>query len=263
MADRTRGTWLVMAMCGGVAACGGAGGDGRTIEVPEGRLWGARFSPDGATLAVAFGADDRIGTVDVGAGVLTERATGGSYLTGTAWTADGARIYYTGGAGVFAVDLAGGAPVMVNDAFAALGLDLSPDGTRLAYGTNGSSARVYDLGAGTEAALDRPCQAIRFAPDGARVACVSGGALVTLDLATGAATTVVADGLPFIVGLDWFADGQRLVVTTDAGLEEITLAGRRTVLVDAFAAIEVDLSADDRQAVYLTNGAPGLTLVDL
>jgi Tol biopolymer transport system component len=248
-----------------VLTCAACGGDdtGRNLSVAEGALWGARFSPDGRTLAVAYGDMDKIGTLDVDTGALTERAGGGSYLTGTAWSAAGDAFYFSGDAGISRVSLAGGAATMVADAFAALSLDLSPDGTRFAYGVNGGNARIYTIATNTERALDRPCEAIRFAPSGDRVACISRGALLTIDLATDAATIVVASDVPFIAGLDWFADGQRLVFTSNRGIETVTLAGARTVVTDAFAAIEVDLSADDRTLVYQQNGTPELTLLSL
>ncbi len=246
---------------GAIVGCDSHRNDSGVISVPGGRLWGARFSPDGDTLAVAYGPDDKIGTIDLGASSLREVTGGASYLTGTAWSAAGDAIFYTGTAGVYRVEPGGPAPTMVNDAFASLGVDVSPDGALLAYGINSSDARIYTLATMTERALDRPCQAIRFAPSGDRVACISGGALVILELATGTATTVVARGLPFIAGVDWYSDGQKLAFTSTQGIETVTLAGERKVLAPAFAAIDVDLAADDSAVVYGVNGQDGLTLI--
>lgn len=245
-----------------LAACGGSdGGDVRTLTA-SGPLWGARFSPDGTTLAVAFGPDDQIGTIAVATGALTEVATGGNYLTGTAWSAAGDAIYYNGGGGVFRV-APGSAATLVNDAFASMNVDLSRDGTRLAYGINGTDAELYTIATATTTVLGRPCQAIRFSPSGTEVACISGGALVTIDLATSVATPIVADGVSFIAGLDWYADGQRLVFTSDDGLEAVTRAGARTLLLDTFAAIEVDLSPDEKSLVFATNGSADLSILSL
>lgn len=262
VANRWASTLPVVAAA--LAGCAGHGsGDTGTISVPGGRLWGARFAPDPTTLAVAYGPDDKIGTIDLDSRLLREVASGASYLTGTAWSAAGDAIYYTGTAGVYRVMLGGPAPVMINDAFASLGVDVSSDGTRLAYGINGSNARVYTLAGGTETPLDRPCQAIRFAPSGDRVACISGGALVIIELATATVTPVVTGGLPFIAGVDWYADGQRLVFTSERGIESVTLAGERHLVVGAFAAIDVDLAADDSALVYGVNGQDSVALVKL
>jgi DNA-binding beta-propeller fold protein YncE len=245
-----------------VGACGGDG-TSHTVSASQGRLGGARYSPDGTHLAVVFGSDDKIGSYDLASSTLTELTGGGSYLTGTAWSAAGDTIYYDGTAGIFRIAASGGTATMVNNAFASLGVDLSPDGTRLVYGTNGSAARLYTIATNTETALARPCQAVRFAPSGTIVACISGGALVTIDLATSAETTVIADGLPFIAGLDWYADGQRLIFTSDSGIDAVTVAGARSHLIDAFAAIDLDLAPDDSEVVYGINGQSDLTITGL
>ena len=252
---------LVVIAAGAMAGCDSHTNDSGLISVPGGRLWGARFAPGAVTLAVAYGPDDKIGTIDLGSSSLREVTGGASYLTGTAWSAAGDAIYYTGTAGVYRVEPGGPAPTMVNDAFASLGVDVSPDGALLAYGINGSDARIYTLATMSERALDRPCQAIRFAPSGDKVACISAGALVIIDLTSGAVTPIVAAGLPFIAGVDWYSDGQRLVFTSSQGIETVTLAGERKVLIPAFAAVEVDLAPDDSAIVYAVNGADGLTLV--
>lgn len=250
-----------------LAACGGddgAGGDVRTVHA-SGALWGARFSPDGSRLAVAFGPDDKLGTIDLASGALTELADNTSYLTGTAWAADGSGVYYNGSGGVYLVHPGDALPEQVNDAFASLGLDAAfgAAGARLVYGINGTDAELYDVATQTPRGLGRSCQAVRFAPDGRELACVSNGDLVLIDATTLAAGAPVVSGLPFIVGLDWYADGQHLVVTTDAGLERIGRDGSRGVLVDTFAAIEVDLAPDDKSVVFATNGSPDLSIVSL
>jgi Tol biopolymer transport system component len=245
-----------------LGACGGDGGGGdvRTVHA-SGPLWGARFSPDGSRLAVAFGPDDKLGTIDLASGALTEVADNTSYLTGTSWSAAGDAIVYDGSGGIYRV-APGAAPVQLTDAFASMGVDLSPDGTRVAYGVNGTDAELYTIATDTTTPLGRPCQAIRFSPSGTSVGCISGG-LFVIDLATMAETTVLADGLPFIAGLDWYADGQRLVVTSDDGLEAVTLAGARSVLLDTFAAVEVDLAPDEQSLVFATNGSADLSILDL
>lgn len=241
------------------AACGGDDGDSRSISVDGERLWGARFSPDGARLAVAFGDDDKLGVIDLATGALTEVADNTSYLTGTAWAANG-DIVYDGSGGVYRVT-PGGAPVELTDAFASMNVDLSPDGTRLAYGVNGSDAELYTIATDTTTSLGVDCDAVRFSPVADEVACMTGSELVLVDLATLATTPVVTTGISFIAGVDWYADGQALVFTSDDGIERVTRAGARTRLADAFAAIELDLAPDDKSLVYLTNGSADLSLL--
>lgn len=264
LASQSKGATVGAALVAlALGACGHGDADIGIISVPQGRLWGARFAPDGRSLAVAYGDEDKLGVIDLDAVRLTEVATGGSYLSGTAWTAAGDAFYYNGAGGVFRVARGGGPPTMINDGFATLGVDVSPDGTRLAYGVNGGPARIYTLATSREAALDRQCSAIRFAPTGDRVACISGGALVVIDLGTMAVTTVVDTGVPFIAGLDWYSDGQRILFTSTRGLEQVDLSGTRTIVVNAFAAIEVDLAPDDGQVVYAVNGQSDLNLLGL
>lgn len=253
--------WMALISGIALAACGDGSGDIGSIATPQGRLWGARFAPDGDVLALAYGDENKIGTIDLDARTLRELTPGGTYLTGTAWSPAGDLIYFNGADGIGRITRDIGQTTMVNGAFATLGIDVSPDGTRLAYGVNGGNARVYTLAGGTERALDRPCQAIRFAPFGDRVACISGGELVLIELATEAVTVLVDHDVPFIAGLDWYKDGQSLLFTSTDGIERVTLTGERDLIHGAFAAIEVDLSADERSMVIGINGHDDLTLV--
>lgn len=265
MFTSTMAKGAALALVVAAAACGDGhgGGDVGTIHAPQGKLWGARFSPDGAHLSVAYGESDKIGVLDLDSLTLAEKAEGGSYLTGTAWTTNGDTIYYNGADGVFSIASEVGLPVMVNDGFATTGIDVSADGTRLAYGVNGGNARIYTLATHTETALARRCQAIRFAPTGDEVACISDGALLVIDLATGAETPVVEFDVPFIAGVDWYADGQQLLYTSSRGIERVTLAGETTLIHGSFAAIDVDLAPDESAIVVGVNGQPDLTLLRL
>ena len=256
---------LALAALVTAAGCDDHGaGDVGQIRAPQGALWGARFSPDGGLLSMAYGDEEKIGTIDLDTGDFRELTAGGSYLTGTAWSTDGAFIYYNGADGLGRISSDLGQVTMVNSSFATMGVDVSPDGKRLAYGINGSSAQLYDLTAQTETALARRCDAIRFAPSGDRVACISGGALLVIELATGAETVVIEEGVPFIAGVDWYASGQQLLFTSEDGVERIGLDGEDRHLVHgAFAAIEVDLAPTEDAIVFRQNGDLALTLIRL
>jgi WD40 repeat protein len=246
-----------------LAACSHGGGDVATISAPQGRLWGARFAPTGNVISMAYSDEDKIGTIDLDSGSLRELTPGGSYLTGTAWSPSGDLIYFNAIDGITAITTAVASTRPVNRSLATLGIDVSPDGGRLAYGVNGGNARIYDLASERETTLARRCDAIRFAPSGDRVACVSGGALVIIELATGGETAIVEEGLPLIAGCDWYRDGQALLVTTRNGVEQITLAGDSHLVFGAFAAVAVDLSPDESSIVIGVNGSPDLTLLRL
>ena len=262
---------IVAAVLGSLASCGGGGGGSpgggnvRTITFPAGVRGGSpRFSPDGTLLAYArdtgplselavmspTGADSRSLTSD------------GDYLLAMAWTADGTGIVYgSTDAGIRAVPLAGGASRFVVDAFASTDPDLSADGRWLAYGLNGSTVHLADLGQTPPVVSDLGMYggSPRFSPDGATLALWSDGKIRLLDLASRAVTDVI-DSTNSFGRVDWFADGTRLMAGTDRGVEIITLGPpiERRLLVDNIAVIAVDLSPDGANVAYGSNGLPEL-----
>lgn len=241
----------------GLVACGGDASDdggGFTIEAGGATVSTFRLAPDGTRLAVVYGDDDRVGLLPLAGGAPVDVAPGGTYLTGIAW-ADDATLLFTGDGGIYSVGADGTGLTMLDDAFAASGLDVAPDGATLAYGVNGGDGVLLTLADGTARGMGTPCAVARFSPDGSTVACDAQGEVVLVDVATLAVTPLLGE-LDFFAPLDWFADGQRLAVATPAGIEAVDVAtGARTLLADAFAVIDLDLAADDSLLLYRSNGA--------
>jgi Tol biopolymer transport system component len=98
-----------------------------------------RFSPDGKS--IAFADDDKIKTMDLASGTVTQVADGGSYLSSVAWFQSGKELAFTSDKGVETVTL-GASPVrtMLHEEFAAESLDLSHDGKTIIYSVNGSGS---------------------------------------------------------------------------------------------------------------------------
>lgn len=260
------------------AGCGGGGGDvdadGDSADDPDGGgeefvvevagedLATFRIAPSGEALAVVYGTEERIGLVTIDDPTLIDVAPGATYLTGIAWL-DVGTLLFSGDGGIFQVGVDGEGLVSIDDAFAATGLDVSPDGTTLAYGVNGGDGVLLTLADSSARTLPTRCAVARFSPDGDTLACDAQGELVLIDVATLEPTTLVT-GLDFFAPLDWFADGERLAFASSDGIEEVVVAtGERRRVHDAFAVIDLDLSADDGVLLYRQNGETAIRGVTL
>jgi WD40 repeat protein len=259
------------AACSSGGGDGGAGGDGGggstsvlTLAFPLGIRGGSpRFSPDGTLLAYARGDGGTYqAAVMTPAGASSRMlASDGNYLTAMAWTSTGAELVYSGDSGIRAVPLAGGPGRLVVGAFAAVGPDLSPDGSSIVYGVNGGTMRLADLRAtpAVESDLGVVGSSPRFSPDGSTIAFWGGGKVKLMDVASKAVTDVI-DASNDFGGVDWFSDGQRLLAGTERGVEIVTLGATpgRTLLRDVFALLDVDLSPDDKSVAFGVNGQDDL-----
>jgi WD40 repeat protein len=92
------------------------------------------------------------------------------------------------------------------------GLDLSPDGTRIA-GTTMGSIKVWDVGKGTETlSLEWPgqaAQALAFSPDGKRLAVARDGHIKLWDVTTGK-PVLTLEGHRYVLRLAFSRDGKQL-----------------------------------------------------
>jgi Tol biopolymer transport system component len=262
---------LVLAACSGGSGPIDAGGGGPAraeLTPPAGlQFWNGRWSPDGKKIALHYstkGASpaDSIGVMDETGVNLTPVADAGTYLATAAWGPNGTTVFFTDSNGISKVPAAGGTATQLATPFAAFELDVSHDGTRLTYTTNGfNEVTLLELADGGKSSLHSG-QAARFSPDGTLVAFVDGSSdkehfwlyrfadKSVVDL--GAANT-------YLASVGWFADNARLAVTSDKGIELLSLDGGRSVLYsDAFASTGIDVSSDSRKILYRVNGSTGL-----
>jgi len=262
-AEPDAGTWTP----GGPTDGGGGGIRKATLSLPDNpRLVNPRFSQDGARIAftrLGSGGDpDAVVLMDATGGNVTVLNESASYLTGYDFSADGQTLLYSG-SGIYTVPVDGGTPTQVLnsfDGFASYGPDLSPDGTKLIFGVNGSTLKLVDLSQSPPVLTSLPMRgnSPRFSPDGQTIVYADTEAsMIRLMNADGTnVRDVVASG-GFFASVDWMSDGQRIVATTDVAMELITLGTQplqRRTLEKGFAVLDLDVSPDDKKVVYTVNG---------
>jgi Tol biopolymer transport system component len=107
----------------------------------------------------------------------------------------------------------------------------------------------------------------RFSPDGMQLAYARDTGTVT-ELAVmttaGADSRSLTDDGDYLLSMAWTADGSQLLYgSTDAGMRTVQLSGGPSqFLLDAFAAMNPDLSPDGRWLAYALNGA-NIRIADL
>jgi Tol biopolymer transport system component len=140
--------------------------------------------------------------------------------------------------------------------FATMSPDVSADGLTIVYGINGGSMEIGTFSGSSVEDLQTGGDSPRFSPDGTKLAYEAGDAIHVMLLAD-LSTTEVIDAGTYLGSVDWFSDGNRLAVTTDAGIEIVDVSvspATRTLIRDDFAATDVDISADDSRIAYVVNG---------
>ena len=268
-----------------LSACGDDGGGASpegedearvTTILPEGyaRVGAARFAPQDQTLAMvaetADGAEHLILSDLEGGSVQVLVTEGVSYLTTIAWEPDGQSLLYSGGSGIMRVDTAQGSePEEVVGAFAVSHIDLSPDGSTLAWGVNGSPelnlATLGPEGVATDVGQGPEGSAPRFGPDGAQIVYMAGGqdtAFALIDAALEGEPMALPGKGSYLSNGAW-VDGDTLLLLADEKVQQVQIStGAITDLREAFAATGLDVSPDGRHYVYGTNGSSSLTLVE-
>jgi Tol biopolymer transport system component len=251
----------------GLAACGSSdttGGGGGSSSAPTELTFDKnadepRFSPDSATIAYVQtketnGAD--LSVMDVTGNQRKALSPANDFMSAAAWSPDGKQIYFVSEAGISVVPAAGGTATVAAMAFAALDLDISPDGKSLVYAVNGASLELVDLAnPAMPKSLGKNGTSPRFSPDGKSIVFESSKKINLMDIASGDVTEVV-DGGTYLASAAWFPDGKRLAITSDKGIEIVTLGATpgRSVLNDQFAAKSVDVSPDGKLISYTVNG---------
>jgi Tol biopolymer transport system component len=142
--------------------------------------------------------------------------------------------------------------------------DLSPDGTHLVYGVNGSTLHIKDLDSDDAArALEISGNSPRYSPDGTQIAFATSEAIRIMDAEGDNVQDVITGELSYLSSVDWLADGARLAITSENGVEIVDIeAGSRRTIADGFATKDIDVSADGERLVYGVNGQESLTIIN-
>jgi len=136
-----------------------------------------------------------------------------------------------------------------------------PDGSGGSGGGGGGDVRTLTFPAGVRGGSPR------FSPDGTLLAHARDtGALSELALMspTGADSRSITNDGDYLLAMAWTADGSEIIyVSSDTGIRAVSPSGGASrFVVDAFAALNPDLSRDGRWLAYGLNGST-LHLADL
>jgi dipeptidyl aminopeptidase/acylaminoacyl peptidase len=139
------------------------------------------------------------------------------------WSADGTRLYYLGGGGLWSIGVDGGTPTRIAASQGgATQFRRSPDGLLLTYLKNapgGNDIFGWDLSANNErriTALSGHVRSYSFSPDGSRIALANDRSgsedIYVVNVADGAATRITSS--PLYEGFpSWTADGGKILYT--------------------------------------------------
>jgi Tol biopolymer transport system component len=105
----------------------------------------------------------------------------------------------------------------------------------------------------------------RFSPDGATIAFVQStqkadSSELAVMASAGEQRKTLALAGTYLASVDWFSDGKRLAITSDKGIEIVTLGSspERALVQDEFAATSLDVSADGKTILYSVNGSTNI-----
>ncbi|MFC6285413.1 BTAD domain-containing putative transcriptional regulator [Nocardioides sp. GCM10027113] len=194
------------------------------------------FSEDGSMLATS--GDDgsvRVWRADTGREVLTVRHPGGPVVDDVAvwspsFSADGGRLAAGWPDGVRVVDVDSGRVVAEIAADRPMGIALSPDGRRVAFGGGGGATATVASVATGEVLLrlgrDDPPTDLAWSPDGRWIAVPgSRGSVAVWDAGTGELAAVFPGSADHVWEVDWSPDGTRLAAVGDDGTAHVSEVG--------------------------------------
>jgi WD40 repeat protein len=207
----------------------------RSIDHQTPAPYNVAWAPSGASLAymsqVERAQEWAVYLYDIATGAVTEvfRHPGAGMFR---WSRDGSRIaYYVNhdiGPGVFVVDVgAPGTPATKVSDDRAWDLSWSPDGARLAVGTPGGPAFVFDRDGTNRRQVHHRGLRVAWSPvDASKLAVDERGSTVLVDLDAG--TSRYVDSVTLY---DWLPDGSRLMAVSLSGVHLVGLDGCRHTLV--------------------------------
>jgi Tol biopolymer transport system component len=207
---------------------------------------------------------EELAVIELTTGEATTLAQAGTYLASPAWTPDSQEIIFTGSEGIYRIASSGGEAQLFLDeflvTFAAMTPDISPDGRKLAYKTNGGSMKLVDLTTNEIDDTEIFASSPRFAPDGVALAYIKDDGIV-IDRNGDEVSHSLA--LALLAEIAWFPDSTRLAYTSDEGIAILdTATGEHYLHHDAFAAIDLDVSPDGATIIYAVNGQKSLFSID-
>jgi Tol biopolymer transport system component len=181
----------------------------------------------------------------------------GSYLGGPAWSPDAKRLYFASELGISVVPAAeGGIPGVIVSDTGATELDVSPDGNSLVYAVKDGRLKLVELSnPPVLKELGISGKSPRYSPDGKTLAFGANKHINLLNFATGEVTDAY-DCRTELASASWFPDGERMAVTTDAGLVVVTLGTPPTyvMMYEQLATKNVDVAKDGKFMIFTIVG---------
>jgi hypothetical protein len=203
------------------------GGTATPYTPASGRTWYPTWSPDGTRMIIVQD-ESILALMDAEPNAPAQPLAdyGPLFVASPRWSPDGTRLFYyavdfwqpTLNSEMYTLSLGGGSPELLKDDSRHGGLDVSPDGSLIAYGSN--AAGTYDLwvmpstgGAATRITSDPGREwSPTWSPDGTRIAYQDWEEFWVIDPSGGAATQVTAFGPDYSPNgaLTWSPDGSTI-----------------------------------------------------